>query len=277
MGGYVCCLGSINVDVTLRLDRLPERHEKLTAREAMIGGGGSAANTAVWLSRQGLKVRMAGWVGKDVLGAFALADLQANGVETSGVETLPVASPFAVCFAPPDDKRILLSPVVDAPWTPYDAAAFGEDVAWLHTTVCDSDFLLQARRSARNPEMTLSLEMDGRYNPAFANAANYLFSNYDELARTLGTRDPIDLIAERHKADAAIWFVTHGEHGATVISAGQTNKVAIDPVEPVDRTGGGDAFNAGVIAALFSGADAHSAAVAGLQLAALAISRLGAR
>ena len=40
MRGYVCCMGSINVDVTLRLDRVPDRHEKLPAREAAICGGG---------------------------------------------------------------------------------------------------------------------------------------------------------------------------------------------------------------------------------------------
>ena len=57
MRGYVCCMGSINVDVTLRLDRVPDRHEKLPAREAAICGGGSASNTTIWLSRQGVSVR----------------------------------------------------------------------------------------------------------------------------------------------------------------------------------------------------------------------------
>ncbi len=277
VGGHVCCLGSINVDVTLRLDRLPDRHEKLAAREARIGGGGSAANTAVWLSRQGLSVRMLGWVGDDLLGAFALRDLQANGVDTSGVKLLPVASPFAVCLAPPDDKRIITSPVTDAPWTPYDVADFAKDAAWLHTTVCDLDLLLQARTLGRRPPTALSLELEGRYDPAFATAANYLFTNHDELTRALGTSDPIGFIAERHKSDAAIWFITHGENGAKAISAGEVETVVIAPVEPIDRTGGGDAFNAGVIAALLSRENPKSAAVAGLQLAARAISRLGAR
>jgi len=113
--------------------------------------------------------------------------------------------------------------------------------------------------------------------PALAAAANYLFTNHDELTRALGTSDPIGLIAERHRADAAIWFITHGENGAKVISAGKVETVAIAPVEPIDRTGGGDAFNAGVIGALLSHENPKSAAVTGLQLAARAISRLGAR
>ncbi len=273
----VCCLGSINVDITLRLDRLPDRHEKLAAREAAIGGGGSASNTAVWLSRQGLSVRMLGWVGDDLLGAFALRDLQANGVETSGVKLLPVASPIAVCLSPPNDKRIITSPVSDAPWTPYDVMDFTEEVTWLHTTVRELDFLSGARKLSRRLPTILSLELDGRYDPTFAAAADYLFTNYDELTRALGTSDPIGFIAERHKSDAAIWFITHGENGAKAISAGEVETVVIAPVEPIDRTGGGDAFNAGVIAALLSRENPKSAAVAGLRLAAWAISRLGAR
>jgi sugar/nucleoside kinase (ribokinase family) len=277
MGGSVCCLGSINADITLLLDRLPERHEKLAAQRAAIGGGGSAANTAVWLARQGARTKMLGWVGNDPLGAMTLRDLAANGVDASGVKLLPVASPFAVCLSPPDDKRIIFSPVVEADWTPDEALSFDEDVVWLHTTVCDADLLARARSLASARSFAVSLELDGRYDPALARAANVLFSNQDELARALGTEDPIGFIAQRHKDDAAVWFVTQGEHGVSVIAAGEASRVAFPPVQPVDRTGGGDAFNAGVIAALLVGANAKAAAAAGLRLAAQAIGRLGAR
>jgi sugar/nucleoside kinase (ribokinase family) len=272
----VCCLGSINVDVTLRLDRLPERHEKVVARAARVGGGGSAANTAVWLSRQGLSVMMRGWVGDDALGMFALSDLQANGVDTRGVKVLPVTSPIAVCLAPPDDKRIIISPIVEAPWTPYDAEDLYEDVDWLHTTICEATFLRRARNSGCRPGAILSLELDGRYDPAFAGLADYLFTNSDELARRLETDDPARFIMEKHGADHATWFITQGMNGATIIGGGKVETVTTTPIEPIDRTGGGDAFNAGVIAALLSGADAQSAAMAGLLLATQALRRLGA-
>ena len=272
----VCCLGSINVDVTLRLDRLPEQHEKLVAQEARVGGGGSAANTAVWLSRQGLSVKMRGWVGDDALGMFALADLRANGVDTRGVKVLPIASPIAVCLAPPDDKRIIISPIVEAPWTPDDLGDFDEDVDWLHTTNCEDVFLRHAKSLGRNRGTILSLELDGRYDPAFPRIADYLFTNSDELTRRLGTGDLAGFITEKHGADPATWFVTQGMDGAMIIGGGKVETVTATPIEPVDRTGGGDAFNAGVIAALLSGADPQSAAMAGLLLAAQALGRLGA-
>jgi alpha-D-ribose-1-phosphate 5-kinase (ADP) len=272
----VCCLGSINVDVSLRLDRLPEQHEKLVAHEARVGGGGSAANTAVWLSRQGLSVEMRGWLGDDALGMFALADLRANGVDTRGVKMLPIASPIAVCLAPPDDKRIIISPIVEAPWTPYDLGDSFEDVDWLHTTNYETVFLRHAKSSGRKRGTLLSLELDGRYDPAFPSIADYLFTNADELARRLGTADLAGFITEKHGADPATWFVTQGMDGAMIIGGGKIETVTAIPIEPVDRTGGGDAFNAGVIAALLSGADPRSAAMAGLRLAAQALGRLGA-
>jgi len=272
----VCCLGSINVDVTLRLDRLPEQHEKLVAREARVGGGGSAANTATWLSRQGLSVEMRGWLGDDALGMLALADLRANGVDTRGVKLLPIASPIAVCLAPPDDKRIIISPIVEAPWTPYDLGDSYGDVDWLHTTQCEAAFLRHAKSLGRKRGTLLSLELDGRYDPAFPSVADYLFTNADELARRLGTADLAGFIKEKHGADPATWFVTQGMDGAMIIGGGKVETATAIPIEPVDRTGGGDAFNAGVIAALSSGADPQSAAMAGLRLAAQALGRLGA-
>ncbi len=272
----VCCLGSINVDVSLRLDRLPVPHEKLEARESRVSGGGSAANTAVWLSRQGLAVEMRGWVGDDALGTLALADLRANGVDTREVKRLPVASPIAVCLAPPGDKRIIISPIVAAPWTPYDQGDSYKDVDWLHTTIGDAAFLRHAKRASREQGTLLSLELDGRYDPAFASTIDYLFTNSDELARRLGTRDLAGFIGEKHGADRATWFVTQGEQGAMIIGGGKVETVTADPVDPVDRTGGGDAFNAGVIAALLSGAEPRSAAMAGLKMAGKALRRLGA-
>jgi len=229
--------GSIKVDEVFRLDRIPDRHEKIPACDVKVGGGGSAANTAVWLSRQGLDVRMHGWVGDDLHGAFALRDLQASGVSTSGVKTASAATSTAVSLAPPDDKRIITSHRADAPSAPQDVAEIVAGAPWLHITSCDPEFLSRAP---------------------------YLFTNHDELTRALTARDPIAFIANEHKADVAI------------ISAGKVSRVAATPIEPVDRTGGGDALNAGVIAGLLSGADFEAAAQAGLQLAARPMARLGA-
>jgi ribokinase len=274
MRDRVFCLGSINADITLRLDRLPLEHEKLAAREVALGGGGCAANTAVWIARQGAPTAMLGWVGDDPLGDMALRDLAAEGVDTAGVARLRAPSPVAVCLATPDGKRIVTSPIIDAPWRPDDAAAHLAANAWLHTTVRDVAFLTRVR-AAHAP--VLSVELDGAYDPRLASVADYIFTNADELSRATGSEDVGAFVAKTHGADRATWFVTRGARGALAIARGRIDTVSGPVVAPVDRTGGGDAFDAGVVVALFGGADALTAAAAGLKLAARAITRLGAR
>lgn len=272
----VACIGGINIDLTARLDRLPRHHEKHPACAIKVDGGGSASNTAVWLARSGMGVRMHGWVGADPLGKFALEDLYANGVDTRYVETIPTQTPLALCLALPDDKRIITTPFLNAPWDPVDCLEDIGNAAWVHTTVCDRTFLNCARSTTANTAIPLSLDLGGGYEACFATFASHLFANFDELSCVLETNDPLTFIAQKHRDDGAVWFVTMGDRGAAIVKAGNVTAAAVAPVEPIDRTGGGDAFNAGVIAAMLSGADEQEAALRGLQLAAQAIVRLGA-
>ena len=69
-----------------------------------------------------------------------------------------------------------------------------------------------------------------------------------------------------------------GSRGAQVRRRGADPvEVPAEPAEPVDRTGGGDAFAAGFLAALVRGEDDPVCARAGVKAAADAISRPGAR
>ena len=64
------CVGSLNVDVTFQLSRMPEEHEKLRCPDSAMTSGGSAANTAYWLARFGAETQMLGCVGEDAFGDF---------------------------------------------------------------------------------------------------------------------------------------------------------------------------------------------------------------
>ncbi|CAK8996043.1 unnamed protein product [Durusdinium trenchii] len=90
----ITVVGSINVDVTMEVARLPERHETLTASKPAVklALGGKGANQAVAAARLGAAVRFVGRVGADAHGAWLLDVLNSNGVDTSGCtrsETLP--------------------------------------------------------------------------------------------------------------------------------------------------------------------------------------------
>jgi sugar/nucleoside kinase (ribokinase family) len=72
-------------------------------------------------------------------------------------------------------------------------------------------------------------------------------------------------------------IVKCGAEGAAWSDGSQIVRVAADPITAVDSTGAGDAFAAGVLAAVLAGDDIEAALAAGNHLAAAAITKAGAR
>jgi ribokinase len=64
---------------------MPDEHEKYRAKSYVCAGGGSAANTAVELSRLGRKVTIVGGIGTDDLGNIALRSLIEAGVNIANI------------------------------------------------------------------------------------------------------------------------------------------------------------------------------------------------
>src|SRR6478752_4456895 len=86
MPGSVLVIGSINADLVVTLDRLPEPGETVTGGRFARHGGGKGANQAVAAARAGARVRFAGAVGDDDVGAIARLDGEATGVALIAVD-----------------------------------------------------------------------------------------------------------------------------------------------------------------------------------------------
>src|SRR5213080_4879146 len=92
-------VGSINLDLVARADRLPRPGETVSEARFSRVPGGKGANQAVAAARLGAEVRMVGAVGEDTLAAEALAGLVAADVEldvlrtgTTGIALILVAA-----------------------------------------------------------------------------------------------------------------------------------------------------------------------------------------
>src|SRR5665647_2997732 len=79
-------VGSINLDLVARAERLPRPGETITGATFSRIPGGKGANQAVAAARLGAAVTMIGCVGDDELAAAALAGLEAAGVGLAGVK-----------------------------------------------------------------------------------------------------------------------------------------------------------------------------------------------
>jgi pyrimidine-specific ribonucleoside hydrolase len=74
-------VGSINLDLVARVERLPRAGETVAGRDFVRVPGGKGANQAVAAARLGARVRMVGAVGEDPLADEALRGLVDAGVE----------------------------------------------------------------------------------------------------------------------------------------------------------------------------------------------------
>lgn len=77
--------GSINVDLVMRMDHLPQAGERLLVPSYDWLPGGKGANQAVAAARMETKTAMVGKIGEDGFGTRMVNTFKQNGVMTSGI------------------------------------------------------------------------------------------------------------------------------------------------------------------------------------------------
>ncbi|MDJ1121762.1 ribokinase [Olsenella sp. YH-ols2217] len=84
----ITVVGSINLDRTIRVHRMPAPGETVHASGVFSAGGGKGANQAVAARRSGAAVNFIGAVGWDSAGEHMRDLLEREGIDTAGVLTL---------------------------------------------------------------------------------------------------------------------------------------------------------------------------------------------
>lgn len=256
---------------------MPLAHEKLRCPTVHQSCGGSAANTAWWLARLGHNVQFVGSVGKDAFGLACTEHLKEAGINIDGIQYVDDSTGIATVFTSQSDKRMVTSAGANRHLDPalvdFECIEPGD---FVHLSVSDDQKATYLMQEAARRGATVSCEFNGNRNADRLGFINYGFMNHDELSRWMDTENAIDAWQEAFGATKAGLVVTLGTRGAAFVRRGEVLRVATNPVPVVDRTGGGDAFDAGFLHAVADGQSPHDALATGLALAALAISHRGA-
>ncbi len=112
MGPRVLVVGSVNMDLVVRANRLPRPGETVLGGSLHYLPGGKGANQAVACARLGAQTTFVGRVGEDDFGRALLAGLRAEGISVAAVVAEPgVSSGVAVILLEPGagNRIIVLS------------------------------------------------------------------------------------------------------------------------------------------------------------------------
>jgi len=287
----IVIIGSINMDLVLRVPRMPVPGETLAGGSFMTIPGGKGANQAVAcarLSRPNAAVAMVACVGDDAFGAQMRASIVASGIDDRHiVEIANEATGIASILV---DDQAQNSIVLAAGANGRLAINHLEQARALIAAA--SIVLLQLEVpmpvAVHAIEMAHALGKTVVLNPAPAQALppallakiDYLILNEIEAAMLAGQEsDDIPMLAtELRVRGARNVVVTLGEKGVygDFEHAG-VRQMAAHQVKAVDTTAAGDTFIGGFIAALAEGRDPFAAIAYGQAAAAISVTREGAQ
>ena len=285
-------VGDCNPDVLVLGDDVTPafgQQEKLVDGIWMVVGG-SAAITAVAAARLGLSVGLVAAVGADPAGDFMLGQLAREGVGIAAVavhDTAPTG--MTVALSRGADRAILTAPGAVASLTAQDVpAALLARARHVHVS---SYFLLERSlgpglaavlAAARAAGATTSLDTNwdpaGKWGDDHLHAAlaqtDVLLPNETEALRIAGA-PALPAAAGALTAAGRRLVVKLGERGALCADGPVWHRAELPPVTPVDATGAGDCFNAGLIGGLLRGLALPDAAALGCAVGALSTQAAG--
>ncbi len=236
--------------------------DKIAIQGMQFAVGGNTGNNAVGISRLGLKAAMVGTMGHGWTDQRALEILKSEGVDTTNICTDAKGDGFGVVLNYQEERTILS-------YYPDAECGFPNDlqsqVKWVYFTTAGEHFeefyskaldwaLANHVQIAFNPgsrQIKAGLE---KIKPVLANT-NLLFVNREEAARLLNTTvsDIRGLLKSLAYQGAKTVVITDGPGGTYCFDGQRVFHMPIVSAPVIERTGAGDAFGSGFMAALLNG------------------------
>ncbi len=287
---YVCVVGSLNMDLVVKVPRLPEVGETLAGGTFATFPGGKGANQAVGAARLGAHVALVGRVGADAFGDQHLAALRREGIDLTHVRADPGAATgvASITVDAAGKNMIVVAPGANMRLRPEDidaaAGAITSARVLLLQLEVPLDTVLRAARIGRECGALVCLDPA----PA-APLPDSLYRlvdviNPNETEARILTGLPVTTIPETERAAEALLqkgvgaaVVKLGERGSFYLFAGGRAHVPAIPVKALDTTAAGDAFAAALGIALGEGKALPAAVRFATHTAALKVTRMGAQ
>lgn len=266
----VVVVGSINMDLVIRCDKLPTPGETKLASSAQELCGGKGANQAVAAARAGGQVTMIGCVGDDAFAGRLIANLVDQGIDTSAIQRIDHCSSGVAIVAveKSGQNSILVVPGANARVTPdlihqHESSIQTADIVLLQLEI-PHETVATVINMARDAGVRVVLDpapaphvwpgvfadtasSDQHSSMRLIRGVSLLCPNQSEAEALTGM--PVQTLDQAIQAakvllDQGIQAVaiTMAEQGTLLVDQNQTQCIAPFQVDPIDTTAAGDAF-----------------------------------
>jgi ribokinase len=286
----VVVAGSLNIDLTIRVDRLPKEGETIHGYDFLINTGGKGGNQAVAAAKSGAETILIGSIGGDAFGIQILESLKSYGIDTDSIKLQKneyTGSAMIICCD--DDNRIILNPGAnfsldfDFVKNRLDQISNKND---LFITQFENDF----DTTLKLLEYAKTIDMKTILNPAPAKVIpdetykyiDLLVLNQSECEVLTGiyprTLEDCEKIGEmiRDKGTENI-VITLGKKGSVTITPKEVIKMEAYKVDTLDSTAAGDTFIGAMAAKLSFESSLKEALEYATKASAITVTRNGAQ
>ena len=285
----IIVVGSSNVDLTVRVRRLPLPGETIRGATLLRTNGGKGANQAVAAARLGADVVFITCLGNDASGGMLSAQFAADGIDTSCIKLSATPTGTALIFVDDNAENC----IAVAPGSNNDLLPADIDAA--RSTMEGASYLLvqlviPMPTVARAVELAHSLGIKTIMNPAPMNPVpEDLFSRIWLITPNQTEAEQLTGVHVESEDDAAraaeVLFakgvknviVTLGSKGSLVCTPEGREFVPSRKVKAIDTTGAGDVYNGALVAALSQGKSLIEAARIATLASSIAVTRMGAQ
>ena len=264
----ILVIGSVNLDLSASVPRLPAPGETVTGAELHRFGGGKGANQALAACRLGANVKLIASVGNDANATEALALLHDGGVDLSHcvISEHAATGVALISVAPSGENHIVVAPGANA-----QLACDSFEIPPAEALICQLEIPIETIAGVADEFLGLvciNLAPAREVDAALLARADLLVVNETEAT----------WYGDKLLKCKGLIATTHGAEGAEIRRNGKLVARADSPiVDAIDTTGAGDTFTAALTVALVEGQSPEDALKFACAAGAAATTKRGAQ